>query len=961
MSALRLLTGLRRSTLSPHPPLGLILALSYVTQILGAVGLVGYLSFRSGQQAVDSLTNQLLVQVSDRVVDHLDEYTKIPQLATQMNQDAIQTGALDVNRLSNWEPHLFRQARLLEALGYIYYGNTAGEYIQIQRSGQQHFKFGARSAGPVSDMINYAVNENGQQQEILQIYRYDPRTRPWYQSAQQRREPHWTKIYKFTGEPPTLGMSFVQAHYDAKGTFRGVLGADFTLSQTSNFLQNLQVLKSGKVFIMEPDGNLVASSTAALPFTQQQDRLKVTDYGNPLIQATARHLRQQVPDLSITAPLQMDFAWGNDRQRLRLTPFQPKAGLNWLIAVVVPESDFMGEIYANQRNTLILCGLAALGAILTSTLTARWLTRSLTHLSNATQQIATGDLTQALPPPQSSREVVMLAQNFERMRQDLQVARDRLQAYAHYLEALVAARTADLSRSETQFRTLVSNIPGLVYRCHRGADVWVMDYVNGEVEYLTGYPCSDFLQNQVRSYNSVIHPDDRACGDEAIANGIGLQQPYIIEYRIVRQDGVIRWVSEHGRGVFEDGRLQWLDGAVFDITERKRLEAEREQALQALDAKNQALERTLYELQTTQNQLIQAEKLAALGQLVASIAHEINTPLGTIRSSLHNISAFLKDDLEKLLQVLNQLSSTRREEFFALLQQSLDAISTLPRLSSKEKREFRRHLVNQLELTNIPDAAAMADTLVDLGVYGNFQQFADLLKERNSSEILNTLYRVSTSQQSLRIMTTATDSAAKVVQALRIYVHQEQGEQNAPYPVDLIDNLETALTLYQSSLKRGVTLVREYGVIGHIWGYPDELLQVWSNLVRNALQAMNYKGTLTIAVQLTAREGAIDRALDRAMDRETNIQVTIQNSGPMIPPNLLPRLFEPFFTTKPAGEGCGLGLSIVRQIIDRHRGTITVKSDPDRTCFTVMLPAQLPAQALTVGRTESSDGSSGDV
>jgi predicted ATPase/signal transduction histidine kinase/GAF domain-containing protein/tRNA A-37 threonylcarbamoyl transferase component Bud32 len=348
-----------------------------------------------------------------------------------------------------------------------------------------------------------------------------------------------------------------------------------------------------------------------------------------------------------------------------------------------------------------------------------------------------------------------------------------------------------------------------------------------------------------------------------------------------------------------------------NISDRKLAEA-------ALQQKNQELANTLQELKRTQQELIQAEKMAALGQLIAGVAHEVNTPLGAIRSSVENIANFLTENLSQLPEFFQQLSPEHQLNFLALLQQSTQSVTSL---STKEKRQFKRAIIRQLESQNLEDTDTVADTLVELGVYENITPFLPLLKDPKSQTILNTAYQFASLLKSTNTIKTATDRAAKVVFALKSYArYDHSGEKVIANP---IDGIETVLTLYHNQLKQGVEVVRNYEKdLPSILCYPDELNQVWTNLIHNALQAMNHKGTLTIDVKKQA----------------TWIQVNITDSGEGIPPEILPRIFEPFFTTKPAGEGSGLGLDIVRKIVDKHQGKIEVNSQPGQTTFTVSIP-----------------------
>jgi PAS domain S-box-containing protein len=131
---------------------------------------------------------------------------------------------------------------------------------------------------------------------------------------------------------------------------------------------------------------------------------------------------------------------------------------------------------------------------------------------------------------------------------------------------------ATLAASEERFRSLVSNIPGAVYRCACDPH-WTMEFLSDGIQDLCGYPASEFLGNRVRSYASVIHPDDRATVERQVHEAVAQRRPYVIEYRLLHSNGDVRWVYEKGRGVFEDGRVRWLDGVIVDMTEHKRIEA----------------------------------------------------------------------------------------------------------------------------------------------------------------------------------------------------------------------------------------------------------------------------------------------------------------------------------------------------------------------------------------------------
>ena len=357
-----------------------------------------------------------------------------------------------------------------------------------------------------------------------------------------------------------------------------------------------------------------------------------------------------------------------------------------------------------------------------------------------------------------------------------------------------------------------------------------------------------------------------------------------------------------------------------DISERQATLRERKRAEEALRKKNDELLIALQQLKATQQELIQSEKMAALGQLVAGIAHEINTPLGAIRASANNTAIALSESLTQLPQLIQRLDTQQQGEFFALID---TALKSDPQVSTKEKRQFKRVLTHQLQENQIEQARLIADTLTDMGVYGDIEFFLPLLKAPEVDWILQLAYNLVRLQSNSKNITTAVERATKVVFALRSYARYDS--TGSKQLVQITDGIETVLELYHNQLKKGVELKRAFQTLPPIWCYPDELIQVWTNLIDNAIHAMKGKGKLEIGVS--------------QQDNQVVVQVTDSGSG--IEPQIQRRIFEPFFTTKPMGEGSGLGLEIVKKIIDKHSGRIEVESEPGRTTFKVWLPIDL--------------------
>ncbi|MGC1247937.1 MAG: CHASE2 domain-containing protein, partial [Spirulinaceae cyanobacterium] len=313
-------------------------------------------------------------------------------------------------------------------------------------------------------------------------------------------------------------------------------------------------------------------------------------------------------------------------------------------------------------------------------------------------------------------------------------------------------------------------------------------------------------------------------------------------------------------------------------------------------ARTQELSEALENLKSTQQELIQSEKMAALGQLVAGIAHEVNTPLGAIKASVSNISAALTNSLEQLPKLFKQLSFQQQNDFFNLVAVSTEESTTL---SFREERKIKRALKKQLTALGIDDADEIAANLVRIGFTKEVEAFLPLLQSDYSGLILETAYNLTMQQNNTENIQLAVDRAAKIVFALKSYARQDQYSEKVQAQVT--EGIELVLTIYRNQLRQGIEVSKIYQEVPEIPCYPEQLNQVWTNLIHNAAQAMDNKGKLDITVAA----------------EDSYVVVSITDSGCGIAPENKDKIFQPFFTTKGAGEGSGLGLDIVRKIVDK--------------------------------------------
>lgn len=340
-----------------------------------------------------------------------------------------------------------------------------------------------------------------------------------------------------------------------------------------------------------------------------------------------------------------------------------------------------------------------------------------------------------------------------------------------------------------------------------------------------------------------------------------------------------------------------------------------QQNIEITQQKNE-LAQAYKDLQEAQEKLILAEKMAAMGKLVKNVAHEINTPIGAVKSAIQLSQQSLAHVIAKL-PYLNTQSITHIQP---LLQRVMQANTT--QMSTREARQYRKSIESELHDAGIENASKLADELVKIGIIPPVADIIPIFQTENSTDILEFAKYIGNIKTNTDIIELASEKTKKVVAALKLFIGEEI--QSTPENFSVTQSIDEVLSIYNNYLKQGIEVIRRYDVQPTYSADPEAIKQVWTHVIFNAIQAMDNSGKLDI----------------HTFEQDNQLHITFTDTGHGIPDEVLPRVFEPFFTTKIDGSGVGLGLYLCKKIIEKYNGSISIESRTGHTEVHIVLPLQ---------------------
>lgn len=517
-----------------------VLVAPFLAQIIITVWITGWLSLRNGEQSIHNLADQLMERTGQQVSQHLNDFVAIPHRINQQNLKLIQQSEISTN------PDLLRQIFWAQAkshpeVGYISYTQPSGEFLGLGSWMEGHDlvvdEISANNPGQVS---TYTLKDQGAKGELLIEEAYEPREQDWYLNTQQASREVWTFTIEASEDSEAyIGVSLNLPIYKPDKTsgteLQGVVGADFLIENISDYLEEIKFSPSGQIFVIERDGMLLGNSNGETIINRLPDgtaqRVNIQDVQGEI----AQNIQPFLSDLSPTGLSEtqtLNFTVNQQQHFLLLQPWQDEKGLDWVIILAVPASDFMGQIQTNTRNTIGLCLVALLISSLVGLKMARRIAAPIRQLRQHSQTISQGQLSFPRANQKQSfiLEISELNQAFEHMAYWLKESFNQLNYRAHH-DGLTGLLNREAFR-ETLLQKLQQSSPSQVHpemRTQKALLFLDLDYfklINDSLGHLVGdrllLAVSRRLQQHIRNHDVLA----RFGGDEFVLllNAIAQQQ-----------------------------------------------------------------------------------------------------------------------------------------------------------------------------------------------------------------------------------------------------------------------------------------------------------------------------------------------------------------------------------------------------------------------------------------------------
>lgn len=440
-------------------PLAFWLPLLVALVLVAVIAVASWLSWQNGQRAVIDLVGQLQSRAGKQVEEHLRGYLESPRIAVEIIAGALENGEVTPERPGTIYPLLLRLAQAYDGISYLNIGLEDTRFFGLGRVDNVSRELVIEEAGPpdLTVLHQYGIDANGARAGLRKELPFsDIREQAWYSEPLAAGRTSWTSIYAWVDNPEVVVIGLGKPVRFGPAATRAVVGIDLFLANICDYLAALDVSPGARVFIVERDGTLVANShgDSRRRGAGGPPQLRpVAEAVDPLIRLAARHIHEDGGFAGIREPRLARFSVDGARYFLRVSPWQDRLGLDWLIAVVVPEADFSATITANLRMTLAAGAALLLLALGLALLMARYISHPVHRMEAAAKAVAAGDFDMLLPRT-AYRELNRLSRAFDDMTRRLREAFRAVEAAHSELEHKVARRTEELREANEELERL---------------------------------------------------------------------------------------------------------------------------------------------------------------------------------------------------------------------------------------------------------------------------------------------------------------------------------------------------------------------------------------------------------------------------------------------------------------------------------------------------------------------------
>ena len=440
-------------------PLAFWLPLLVALVLVAVIAAASWLSWQNGQRAVVDLVGQLQSRAGKQVEEHLRGYLESPRIAVEIIAGALENGEITPERPGTVYPLLLRLAQAYDGISYLNIGLEDTRFFGLGRVDNVSRELVIEEAGPpdLTVLRQYGIDANGARAALRKELPFsDIREQAWYSEPLAAGRTSWTSIYAWVDNPDVVVIGLGKPVRFGPAATGAVVGIDLFLANICDYLAALDVSPGARVFIVERDGTLVADSHGNSRRRGADGRPQLrpaAEAADPLVRLAALHVQQDGGFAGIREPRLATFSAEGARHFLRVSPWQDSLGLDWLIAVVVPEADFTATITANLRMTLAAGAALLLLALALALLMARYISHPVRRIEAAAKAVAAGDFDTPLPRT-AYREFNRLSYAFDDMTHRLRAAFREVEAAHDELEQKVAQRTEELREANDELERL---------------------------------------------------------------------------------------------------------------------------------------------------------------------------------------------------------------------------------------------------------------------------------------------------------------------------------------------------------------------------------------------------------------------------------------------------------------------------------------------------------------------------